>query len=192
LILPGVTGFSAAERPDGPVINLSYYVFPAFARLALVAPEFDWPGLTATGLDLVKAARFGAAQLPSDWIALRDGAPKPAQNFPAQFSYNAIRVPLYLAWAGVGEWEHFAAFSAWANSKRGALGTVDVVTGREAERLGERGYMGIAHLLGCAIDRTTPPADFRLPRDGEHYYSATIQLMAITAVNMRYASCLKN
>ena len=39
LLLPAIAGFAAGERPDGPVVNLSYYVFPAFARLPLVAPE---------------------------------------------------------------------------------------------------------------------------------------------------------
>ncbi|MBX9761123.1 MAG: cellulase, partial [Beijerinckiaceae bacterium] len=66
LLLPGVQGFSASERPDGPVINLSYYVFPAFARLSSVAPEVDWNGLIQSGLDYVKDMRFGEAKLPSD------------------------------------------------------------------------------------------------------------------------------
>ena len=46
LLLPGVSGFSQEDRPDGPLLNLSYWVFPAFARLPLVAPEVDWRGLT--------------------------------------------------------------------------------------------------------------------------------------------------
>ncbi|HEY8579187.1 MAG TPA: glycosyl hydrolase family 8, partial [Beijerinckiaceae bacterium] len=108
LLLPGVAGFSAGERADGPVVNLSYYVFPAFSRLSVVAPELDWRGLLATGLDHLKTARFGEARLPSDWISLNEDAPKPAAGFPPQFSYNAIRIPLYLAWAGVGEYEHYA------------------------------------------------------------------------------------
>jgi endoglucanase len=82
VLLPGVAGFSAQERPDGPVVNLSYYVFPAFARLGVVAPEIDWAGLARTGLDQLRAARFGPAELPTDWISLRDGAPRPADGFP--------------------------------------------------------------------------------------------------------------
>ncbi|MDB5571612.1 MAG: celY [Hyphomicrobiales bacterium] len=190
VLLPGLAGFSAAERADGPVINLSYYVFPAFARLGVVAPETDWAGLTQTGLDQIKAARFGASELPTDWISLRDGAPRPADGFPAQFSYNAVRIPLYLAWAGVGEWEHYRPFHAWAGGRR-QPSVVDVKTGREVERLSERGYASIGALLSCAIDKTPAAGDARLPRDGEHYYPATLHLMALVAMNMRYPTCLK-
>ncbi|HEY8578526.1 MAG TPA: cellulase, partial [Beijerinckiaceae bacterium] len=59
------------------------------------------------------------------------------------------------------------------------------------ERLGERGYQSIAHLVACAIDRTPAPADLRAPREPEHYYPATLHLLALAALNMRYASCLK-
>ena len=60
LLLPAVAGFNASDRADGPVVNLSYYVFPAFARLDSVAPEVDWAGLTQTGLDLLEATRHDA------------------------------------------------------------------------------------------------------------------------------------
>ena len=60
LLMPAVTGFSAQDRADGPVINLSYYVFPAFPRLKIVAPEYDWSGLVQSGLDILKAANAGA------------------------------------------------------------------------------------------------------------------------------------
>ena len=38
LLLPAVSGFASEDRTDGPVVNLSYWVFPAFSRLPLVAP----------------------------------------------------------------------------------------------------------------------------------------------------------
>jgi endoglucanase len=41
-LLPAVAGFAAEDRPDGPIVNLSYYVFPAFARL-------DWWRPSSTG-----------------------------------------------------------------------------------------------------------------------------------------------
>ena len=190
LLLPGVAGFSADERPDGPVVNLSYYVFPAFGRLGVVAPEIDWPGLMRTGLDQIRAARFGPSELPSDWISLRDGAPRPADGFPPQFSYNAIRIPLYLAFAGLGDWEHYRAFHAWSTSRR-ALATIDVKTGREVERLSERGYASLAALLACVIDRTPVGPDFRTASETEHYYPATLHLLAVAAANLRYQSCAK-
>lgn len=188
LLLPGVLGFSASDRPDGPVINLSYYVFPAFARLSVVAPEVDWNGLIQTGLDQIKAARFGASKLPTDWISLRGERPRPADGFPRQFSYNAIRIPLYLAWAGVGDEDHYSAFQAWAQRPRG-LATINIESGQDADRLSERGYSAISALLACALDRKPVGPEFRAVRDNEHYYSVTLQLLAMAAANMRYGSC---
>ena len=190
LLLPGVSGFSTADRADGPILNLSYYVFPAFARLGTVAPEIDWAGLSQSGLDHVKRARFGEAGLPTDWISLRDGQPKPADGFAPQFSYNAIRIPLYMAWAGLGDWEHYSAFHAWALGKR-SLATVDVKTGRDVDRLQESGYASIGALLACAIDRTPAGPEFRTLRDAQHYYPATLHLIALAAANLRYQSCVK-
>ncbi|MGO9392718.1 glycosyl hydrolase family 8, partial [Rhodoblastus sp.] len=57
LLLPAVAGFAKEDRPDGPVISLSYWVFPAFERLPIVAPEVDWSGLIQSGLTLIKTAR---------------------------------------------------------------------------------------------------------------------------------------
>lgn len=188
LLLPGVLGFSASDRPDGPIINLSYYVFPAFARLSIVAPEVDWNGLIQTGLDQIRAARFGASKLPTDWISLRDEQPRPADGFPRQFSYNAIRIPLYLAWAGVGDEDHYSAFQSWAQRSR-VLATINVESGLDADRLTERGYSAIGALLACAVERKPVGPEFRAVRDNEHYYSITLQLLAIAAANMRYNSC---
>ena len=112
LLLPAVSGFSAAERADGPLINLSYWVFPAFARLPIVAPEFDWAAVTASGLNLIRRSRFGTAKLPTEWISLKGEEPRSADGFPPLFSYNAIRIPLYMVWAGVGRPSDYDPFVA--------------------------------------------------------------------------------
>jgi endoglucanase len=189
LLLPGIVGFSKQERPDGPILNPSYYVFPAFQRLWLVAPEVDWSGLSQTGLDLVKDARFGPARLPSEWITMKDGKPALAEGFPAEFSYNAIRLPLYMAWAGIGGWEHYEDLHAWVLRRGGRLSTVDVVSGRDKDQLVEQGYNGISELLLCATDQRKASPAFRNLREGEHYYPSTLHLLALTAMSMRYPQC---
>ncbi|GJD50155.1 Minor endoglucanase Y [Methylobacterium crusticola] len=191
LLLPGLAGFSAEERADGPVVNLSYWVFPAFPRLALAAPEFDWARLTRSGLDLVLSARFGPARLPTEWISLKGDEPRPADGFPAQFSYNAIRIPLYLAWAGIGTPAHYAPFLAlWGERERGGLPVVDVAEGRPVEWLEEGGYAALPALAACAAEGTPVPASFGAPQARENYYPATLHLLALAAAQMRYASCL--
>ena len=42
LLLPGAQGFGPSERPDGPVVNLSYWIFPALDRLASISHAADW------------------------------------------------------------------------------------------------------------------------------------------------------
>ncbi|AWB19539.1 hypothetical protein DA075_00120 [Methylobacterium currus] len=79
-VLPSVAGFSAEDRADGPVVNLSSWIFPAFDRMPLRAPEFDWAGLARSGRRLVRAARFGPARRPSEWISLAEAAPRPADG----------------------------------------------------------------------------------------------------------------
>jgi endo-1,4-beta-D-glucanase Y len=191
ILLPARGGFHADDRPDGPVVNLSYYVFPAFARLDLVAPEFDWAGLTQTGLDLLDATRATPQSPPADWLALKDWKVRPADGFPALFSYNAVRVPLYMAWAGLGETEQYAPFVAWAARGRGSPPIVDVASGRDVGVFGEAGIGAIAALVSCVVEGTKAPADFSASHSNENYYPATLHMLALVAAQMRYASCLR-
>jgi len=191
LLMPAVSGFSAQERPDGPVINLSYYVFPALPRLKIVAPEYDWSGLAQAGLDILKASNAGGAKLPSEWLSVRDGQVRPADGFAPHFSYNAIRIPLYLAWAGIGDREHYREFMNWAKRRSSILPIVDVKSGQEADAFREPGYAAVAHLLDCIIAGGTTSADVAVPREGQNYYPATLQMMSLLAIQMRYASCVR-
>jgi endoglucanase len=190
LLLPAVSAFAAEDRADGPVINLSYWVFPAFERLGLVAPEMDWAGLIQSGLALVKTARFGDSSLPSDWISAKNAAPHPADGFAPVFGYNAIRIPLYLAWAGIGDRDSFAPFAKiWA--RQSGMGAFDTSSGRISEAMNEVGYRALPALLACVLDAVPLPRDVRAPTI-ENYYPATLRLLVIVAVHMRYATCLRN
>lgn len=192
LLLPGISGFAAEDRQDGPVLNLSYYIFPAFARLPLVAPEFDWAGIGRTGLRLISKARFGPSQLPSDWISLKNGEPQPAAGFAAEFSYNAIRIPLYLAFAGFDQPRNHDAFlAAWGGEGKG-LALVDIGRSKPSTMLTERGYGALPALSACASRNQALPPHLRTIAQDEHYYPTTMHLLALTAMRMRYPSCLRD
>lgn len=189
LILPAVAGFAEDARTDAPVINLSYWVFPAFDRLNIFAPEIDWKGVSQSGLDILKLARFGPARLPSEWTSARRVPLEPAEGFANQFGYNAIRIPLYMAWAGIGEREHYEPFvSLWGKSPPAVI---DLAGGTQAEALTEAGYKSVAALVQCAVGRTPFPVELRGVIPSENYYPATLRLMALIAVKMRYPSCLR-
>jgi endoglucanase len=191
ILLPAVSGFHEADRNDGPVVNLSYYVFPAFARLKLVAAEVDWPGLTQTGLDLLDATRTGAETPPPDWMSLKDGKVKPAEGFPAQFSYNAVRVPLYMAWAGVGKREQYEPFIALVKKTRGAMAIVDVANGAELDRFGGAGIGAVGALTACVVEGAKAPPQLLVLSPSDYYYPATLQMLSLIAMQMRYESCLR-
>lgn len=192
LLMPASAGFGAEDRKDGPVVNLSYWLFPAFERLRLAAPEVDWRGLGQSGLDLLRQAQFGPQKLPSDWISVRDGKIAPAQGFPPVFGYNALRIPLYMAMAGVGERAHYQPFlAAWKDS---AMSTVDLAEGRAGEKLVEHGYRAVALLTSCVVTGATiDAAQFAAGASGpvsENYYPATLRLLALLALRTRYPSCM--
>ena len=191
LLLPAVSGFSSDDRVDGPVVNLSYWVFPALERLSLAAPEFDWASLMRSGMTLVESARFGTSRLPTEWLSLREAEPKTAQGFAPTFSYNAVRIPLYLAWAGLGKDSDYAPYLAlWAQRPAAGLPIIDVMDGRSVGTFGERGYAAIADLAACAAKGIRLPASFGKIQTSENYYPVTLHMMAQVAVQMRYPSCL--
>lgn len=190
LLLPAFSGF-AQDDGDRFIVNPSYWVFPALTRLPLVAPEIDWAGLAEGGLDLLSAARFGTSALPSDWVSIGDkGPPSPAVGFPPTFSYNSIRIPLYMAWAGVGDRKQYQPFVNWAGRPDGTLKIINVSTAREPASFTENGYRALAALVRCVVAKTPFPEDLRTPQGAENYYPATLHLLTLVAAQMRYPSCL--
>jgi endoglucanase len=177
VLLPGVAGFEDARRT---VLNPSYMVFPAYGALDQVLPDPRWARLTADGLSLLRHARFGRWGLPPDWLAVGrgDGALAPAEGWPPRFSFDAVRVPLLLAWAGRRQepaaqaalrfWTDpsFAAPPAWADLR------TDAVAGYPASG----GVAAIASLVaGRPFVAALAPSD--------DYYASALKMLAGVAVN---------
>jgi endoglucanase len=163
------------DRPEGPVVNLSYWIFPAFAELARIDPDPVWQGLQASGLKLLRLARFGRWGLPPDWLLLADPL-RPVPERPARFGYDALRIPLYLAWAGVEAPDLLDPFRAfwrdWACTGRLPAWTD---FGQDAiDAWGEfAGVHAIARLLGVEARGYRPQRLETLD-----YYPATLVLLA--------------
>jgi endoglucanase len=102
VMLPGARGF---ERADHTVINPSYYAYPALRALARALPDPAWLRVAADGITLTRLGRFGRWGLPPDWLAVSrlDGALTLPTDWAPRFSYDAVRVPLYMAWVGMGQ-----------------------------------------------------------------------------------------
>merc|ERR1711879_256558 len=98
VLIPGEFGF---EKEGYWQINLSYWVYPALQELAILDRSSLWQSLIDSGKQLTERSRRGQWKLAPDWIELTaDGSVKPAADRPPRFGYEAVRVPLYLIWAG--------------------------------------------------------------------------------------------
>ncbi len=179
VLLPGLEGF---ERPDGLVVNLSYYVFPAFMALARAVPDPAWARLAADGLMLLRQARFGRWELPPDWLLIgrEAGALAPAQGWPARFSYDAVRVPLWLAWAGLwGEPALRQAGRFWTSMPPAVPAWADLLTDAVAPYPASGGVAALAQLAA----RTGGPGH-PTPREvlsGPDYYATALGMLAAWA-----------
>ncbi len=190
ILLPGVQGFTAADRHDGPVVNLSYWVFPAFRELALLVPDADWEGLHRTGLRLLDASRFGPRRLPSNWVALGGPEPTPARNYPAEFGYDAIRIPLYLAGDPDVPRETLARFAAEALAKvDSSPAVIDIASGSNRQVMSGAGYSTVLALARCIASGTTISPNLISSRDNL-YYPETLRLLSLALVQERYPRCL--
>ena len=183
-LLPAETGF---EKPDFTVLNLSYWVFPAIRDLGKLDPSPDWPDLYQTGLALLGKARFGDYGLPSDWLQVSAKTVRPAEQYEPLFSYNAVRIPLYLWWAGETTtrlYEPYADFLADSLAKGRIPASLNLDTdeaGKDDILIGMRRCLEVATALKSG--RTVPAAE-PLP-SGESYYSASLLLLANAAAHTK-------
>ena len=185
---PGTTGFDKGDRPDGPVVNLSYWVFPALSRFAEIAPDRPFTAVIATGLKLAAAAQFGPQRLPSDWISLAATPPTPAKGFPPTFGYDAIRIPLYLAWAGHRTPDVFGPYATAFKSPDQPPQRVDVTTGKVLEPFSDSGYRAVAALTRCPQGKPGLPDDLQ-GATVDRYYPSTLRALAIIAVGQSQRAC---
>ncbi len=175
VLKPGVTGF---DTPRGLIVNLSYWVFPAFDALNRVDPHPHWAALTKSGLRLIEIARFSRWGLPPDWLLLVNPL-EMSPNHPPRYGLDAVRVPLYLTWARLADTPHLAPFQpfwtqfrcdtflpAWANLLDHSIDSVGA----------DAGLMAIRSL---ALTGKTPTQ--RPSAKAQGYYSATLGLLADVA-----------
>lgn len=177
VLLPGAYGFQTNARV---VVNLSYYAFVALRVIAEHLPDPAWARLEQDGLALIRDSRFGMYQLPSDWLELpRDGGRGVmAQGWPKRFSFDAIRIPLNLCWAGLAAQSAVgSALGFWSSpNQRGMPAWIDLMTGMMPPYPAPAGIVAIARLSEAA---QAGRGDLRrLPRvaSAQDYYSAALVL----------------
>ena len=180
ILLPAATGFAGKDRPEGPVINLSYWIFPAFKQLRTLSDVIDWDAVGATGKTLIGLSRFGPKQLPTNWISLGAAQPEPAHSFPPVFGYDAVRIPFYLAWGEPADRDLLKSFVPLD------LSVVDVKTGNPGEKLSDPDYEAMATLVQCVGSQA--PGQWKAFH-GAFYYPAALHLLALIAADEVSEAC---
>lgn len=181
VLLPGVDGF---VDDKGILLNPSYYIFPAFAAFSKAFPGSGWEPLAQNGLKMLGDARFGKWLLTPDWVLAAETFSLKTK-FPPDFGYNAIRVPLHLAWENpkspllqpcANFWKQFPELSkipSTVNLETNTFGTDPSLPGMQA----------IARfVLACESGTRLTVRDIPPVMPDEPYFSASLKLLTKLAV----------
>lgn len=182
VLLPGIQGF---RREEQVVVNPSYYAFPAIRALAAAVPDPAWLSVAADGVALLREGRFGRWGLPPDWLLIHraDGRLALPADWPPRFSYDAVRVPLYMAWVGLGSepgltgpaefWADRAHrhLPAWADLTTDSISPYAASTG-----IADVARLARAHRAGTEMEMAARPAAV-----ASDYYSAALSLLSVLA-----------
>jgi endoglucanase len=188
LLLPAVSGFGEDDRKDGPVVNPSYLIFEALPVMNELAPSPAWQAVATDGVAQIMSFAFGPRKLPADWVSVKT-RPRPAEGFPAEFGYNAIRIPLYLARASAGNAALYNRLLTSISVDGGNIATFDLQTGKPKDILSDAGYRMIAALTACVAKGTKIPADLRSFQP-TLYYPSTLHLLSLSFVMQSHGECL--
>ncbi|HYZ48494.1 MAG TPA: glycosyl hydrolase family 8 [Sphingomonas sp.] len=173
VLLPGYEGF---EGSSAVVVNPSYYAIPAIRELADRDPSPVWQTLVDDGQALFAEARFGKWSLVPDWLQLEipSGKAAPAANWPPRFSFDAVRLPLYLNWGGCKPDLSFKSFALQFGDKLPAW--VDLVSNEVAPYIAPPGVQAV-RMFATATVGDPLPTDFPTVASAPDYYSAALTML---------------
>lgn len=182
LLAPGAQGF---DRADYVVINPSYYNFPAIRALARATGDLRWVTVETDGLWLLQQARYGHYGLPPDWVEVRnaDAAVMPGNSRKLMFSWDALRVPLFLTWAGEFKAPALAAaVNFWRAPNGGAIPAwANLRTNTVAPYAGHAGVVAIERLSVAALTGKGRMDMLPAQASAPDYYAGALALLARVA-----------
>jgi len=169
-LLPAAQWF---EHPDGDVVNLSYWVFPALRDLAGIDPTGGWAQVAETGKVLLRKARFGRWGLPPDWLKLT-ATPSIAPDTKPRFGYDAVRIPLYLLWGGETAADLLQPFRSYWGFFKGWPFLPDWTDLAENSLDSYPASPGIRAIAQATLDPASAPPAWDPKQD---YYSASLSML---------------
>jgi len=181
-----IVPWDLADLESPRVINPSYFVFPAMQDIAVEMRSDLWLELYADCLSLVQEARFGRWQLPPNWLSIDDDNRLGiwSERNP-HFGYDAIRIPLHLAWAGHDTREFLGSFlDTWtAFPPQRTPDWFDLSpTGTHSRDAAPPGFRAVRSLsetiAALAVGETTRSEPLPTLYEARDYYSASLIMLA--------------
>lgn len=175
VMLPGAEGFNLNSYVN---LNPSYFIFPAWRDFAAHSHLVVWQQLIKDEQSLLSQMNLGEARLPTDWVSLyADGRMVPAAQWPAKMSYDAIRIPLYIAW-DTPDSPLLASWRAWFNryDRLHTPAWVNVNNSQTATYNMQGGLLAVRDLTMGNLDASTTQVVA-----SDDYYSASLKLLSALA-----------
>lgn len=188
IFTPAAEGFA---RPDGVVINPSYYMPLAMREIAEATGVTAFAAAARDGLALL--SDLAASGLMPDWITVGAAGYAPDPQMSDRNGYDALRVPLFLIWSGHADHPAVArqaqALAGAGHVPPDAPTVFDRTSLALQETSADPGYAAVAGLVTCAADGQTGGA---IPRfdPAQPYYPATLHLFALFAQIEAVPSCV--
>ncbi|MEM8665782.1 MAG: glycosyl hydrolase family 8, partial [Pseudomonadota bacterium] len=191
LLKPAAFGFDPHTHSDGPVVNLSYFIYGAFPLFAEINDRHPWIEAWQSGLMLTARSLAGREALAPDWITLRrERYMEPASGFAKKSSYDAVRIPLYMMLGGRVPTQYLAPFDhAWNVRGNGAPLDYDLKRDRKIMDMNDLGYRAIAALTACAVRGEPLPGVVSRYRNTT-YFSSSLHLLTLAAARLHYPDCV--
>lgn len=199
LLLPAVEGFRHPLEPAGDedvadgesiIVNPSYYMPLAMRELSAATGHSELAAVAADGERLL--TRIALDGLVPDWVRVIPSGWQIAADMSENAGYEAMRVPLFLAWSGLVDHPAVAraarAYSRGVEPGDRAPTVMEVATGEALEYSPDPGYRALAALVACTdsarLGAPIPPFTTRQP-----YYPATLHLFAMIAATETLQGC---
>lgn len=176
VLLPGGLYY---YQGDYLTYNFSYNILPAFSDFARYGNAEVWHALYADSLRLINLTSSSGFAIPPDWLNIDfAGQLAIAEKHGAKSGYDAIRVPLYLAWCGHSkELEIFRTFWQKNGNWKTAPSWVDLLTKEQATYHPNPGVVSVRALAfpdGNDVLFSSYPV--------EDYYSVSLKMFSLMSV----------
>lgn len=178
-------------------INISYFIFPAFNAFALHAannPDSPnsaenkkfWKELFSDSIAILKHSLAGKMTLPPDWLNIdQNGNFVLDKSKGAEFSYDAVRVPLYLAMADDKKsLEIFSLYLKFCEKIVYVPVRVDLVNDQISIQEASGGFYAVFARCAQMLEQDDmskslmQKADDKIKHELDDYYSNTLYLLA--------------